>query len=89
MEKRNNMPMYAYECSTCQNQFESVHSMTEQLHNCDKCGGQDTLKRIPQLLTSYSVDRQKITAGERVNRFIEDSRQLLKDSKEQSRKDYK
>lgn len=81
------MPMYAYECSTCQNQFESVHSITEQLQNCDKCGGQNTLKRIPQLLTSYSSDRQKVTAGERVTKFIEDSRQLLKDSKQQTKKE--
>jgi putative FmdB family regulatory protein len=79
--------MYAYECSSCKNEFESVHSMTEQLHNCDKCGGQDTLKRIPQLLTSYSKDRQKITAGERVNKFIEDSRELLKDSRQELKKE--
>lgn len=81
------MPMYVYECAACSNQFESVHSMTEQLHNCDRCGGKDTLKRIPQLLTSYSQDRQKITAGERVNKFIEDSKQLLKDSKESIKKE--
>ncbi len=81
------MPMYVYECSGCTNQFESVHSITEELHNCDRCGGVDTLKRIPQLLTSYSQDRQRSLAGERVNRFIEDSRQLLKDSKDSVKKE--
>jgi hypothetical protein len=64
-----------------------VHSITEELHNCDRCGGVDTLKRIPQLLTSYSQDRQRSLAGERVNRFIEDSRQLLKDSKDSVKKE--
>ena len=81
------MPLYCYECNDCKNEFETVHSMTEELHNCDRCGGKDTLKRIPQLLTSYSKDRQKVTAGERVNKFIEDSREILKDSKGSSRKE--
>jgi putative FmdB family regulatory protein len=81
------MPLYCYECKDCKNEFETVHSMTEELHNCDRCGGKDTLKRIPQLLTSYSKDRQKVTAGERVNKFIEDSREILKDSKVSSRKE--
>jgi putative FmdB family regulatory protein len=79
--------MYVYECNDCKNQFESVHSMTEELHNCDRCGGVDSLKRIPQLLTSYNQDRQRTVAGERVTKFIEDSRQILKDSKEKSTKE--
>jgi len=61
--------------------------MTEELHNCDRCGGVDSLKRIPQLLTSYNQDRQRTVAGERVTKFIEDSRQILKDSKEKSTKE--
>jgi putative FmdB family regulatory protein len=84
------MPFYSYECSSCNNQFESVHSITEQLHNCDRCGGTDTLKRVPQLLTSYSKQKsEKDLAGERVNKAIEDNRKLLLDHKHQIDREYK
>jgi len=84
------MPFYTYECASCNNQFESVHSITEQLHNCDRCGGTDTLKRVPQLLTSYSKQKsEKDLAGERVNKAIEDNRKLLLDHKHQIDREYK
>lgn len=77
------MPAYVYECRDCQKQFETVHSMTEELHNCEHCNGVDTLKRVPQLLTSYSKQKsERDLAGERVKRAIEDNRQILLDQKE-------
>lgn len=84
------MPSYTYECSSCSNEFESVHSITEQLHNCDRCGGVDTLKRKPQLLTAYSRQKsERDLAGERVNKAIEDNRKLLLDQKQNISRDYK
>ena len=76
------MPAYFYGCDQCSYEFESFHSMNEQLHNCEKCGGQGTLKRIPQLLTAYSKQKtDRDFAGERVQRAIEDNRKILLDSK--------
>jgi len=84
------MPSYTYECEKCNNEFDSVHSITEQLHNCDRCGGTDTLKRKPQLLTSYSRQKtERDLAGERVNKAIEDNRKLLLDQKQAINRDYK
>lgn len=84
------MPMYTYNCTNCSNEFETVHSMTEELHNCDRCGGTETLKRKPQLLTSYSRQKtEKDLAGERVNKAIEDNRKLLLDQKQSINRDYK
>jgi len=84
------MPFYTYECEGCSNQFETVHSITEQLHNCDRCGGKDSLKRVPQLLTSYTKQKsERDLAGERVNKAIEDNRKLLLDHKQSIDRDYK
>lgn len=76
------MPLYIYECEKCEYKFESFHSMNEELHNCEKCSSDNTLKKVPQLLTSYGRQKsEREYAGERVERFIEDSRKLLLDSK--------
>jgi putative FmdB family regulatory protein len=85
------MPSYTYECDKCEYRFETFHSMNEELHNCEKCGTDNTLKRLPQLLTSYSRQKsQREIAGERVERYIEDSRKLLLDSKQELKgKEYK
>lgn len=84
------MPAYCYRCESCDFQFESFHSMNEQLHNCEKCGGMDSLKRIPQLLTAYSRQKSdRDLAGERVNKAIEDNRKLLLDQKQNIIRDYK
>ena len=78
------MPAYFYGCQECDYEFESFHSMNEQLHNCEKCGGTDSLKRIPQLLTAYSKQKtDRDFAGERIERAIEDNRKILLDSKKE------
>jgi putative FmdB family regulatory protein len=77
------MPLYTYECKQCEYKFDSFHSMNESLKLCEKCG-KETLERIPQLLTSYSKQKsERDMAGERVEKFIEDSRKLLLDSKQE------
>lgn len=84
------MPLYLYECTKCENRFESFHSISEELHNCDKCSSSDSLKKIPQLLTSYSKQKsEKDMAGERVNKAIEDNRKLLLDQKQNINREYK
>ncbi len=76
------MPAYTYECRECQYKFDTVHSMNESLKNCEKCGGTETLSRLPQLLTSYTRQKnERQIAGERVENFIEDTRKILLDSK--------
>lgn len=84
------MPLYTYECKECEDRFESFHSMNEELKNCEKCN-KDSLHRIPQLLNSYTKQKtEKDMAGERVEKFIEDGKKLLLDSKrELKERDYK
>lgn len=76
------MPIYTYECRECQYKFDTLHSMSESLKNCEKCNGSETLVKIPQLLTSYSNQKSdRVAAGERVEKHIEDTRKILLDSK--------
>lgn len=75
------MPLYSYRCNNCENKFDSFHSMNETLKLCDSCG-QESLSRVPQVLNSYSRQKtERDMAGERVEKFIEDNRKLLLDSK--------
>ena len=74
------MPMYEYKCKFCENQFKTMHSITEQLHDCESCNGKDTLEKVPSLLTSYNKQKnERDIAGERVEKAIEDNRKLLLD----------
>lgn len=77
------MPLYTYQCEKCEHRFDTVHSISEELHNCEMCNELNCLKKIPQLLTSYSKQKsERDLAGERVRKSIEDNRKLLLDQKE-------
>lgn len=81
------MPMYEYRCKFCEKQFKTMHSITEQLHDCEQCNGKDTLEKIPSLLTSYSKQKtERDFAGERVEKAIEDNRKLLLDHQNELKK---
>ena len=32
------MPLYEYQCTRCKHQFEVVHSVSESLDRCERCG---------------------------------------------------
>ena len=83
--------MYEYKCKFCEKQFKTMHSITEQLHDCEHCSGKDTLEKIPSLLTSYSRQKNdRDLAGERVEKAIEENRKLLLDhQKELRNREYK
>ena len=85
------MPMYIYKCRFCEETFKTMHSITEQLHDCEKCNNKDTLEKVPSLLTSYNRQKSDTeVAGERVEKAIEDNRKLLLDQKESFKnRDYK
>jgi hypothetical protein len=64
-----------------------MHSITEQLHDCERCNNKDTLEKVPSLLTSYNRQKsERDLAGERVEKAIEDNRKLLLDQQEALKK---
>ena len=74
------MPKYAYQCRECDNHFEIVHSIKEKLADCEHCGMEGTLKRIPFVPHIFQKHNQP---GKLVVQHIEDVKQELKQEKEE------
>tara|TARA_Y100000004_G_C8825806_1_gene373961 strand:+ start:441 stop:710 length:270 start_codon:yes stop_codon:yes gene_type:complete len=82
------MPRYTYECKACGNVFLSMHSFSERLTDCEKCGGKDTLKRVIPTISSYSKKENRDgpkKAGALVDSKISEFKEDLKKEKKKLR----
>tara|TARA_R110000744_G_scaffold212634_3_gene331621 strand:+ start:368 stop:610 length:243 start_codon:yes stop_codon:yes gene_type:complete len=80
------MPTYCYECTACEEAFESFHSMKNKLEDCILCGAEKTLSRIPSM--PFYIKENNI--GKVVKDHIEEARkELQKDKQEASQRDHK
>ena len=78
------MPRYTYQCSNCEAVFEAVHSMKELLTDCEHCGQQEVLIRVPAMTfinTGTSTGESGRKVGELVEQHIEEARKELKEDK--------
>lgn len=82
------MPFYSYNCDNCKKTFKSFHSPDESETKCIICKSENIKKNIP-LVRSVEAKTKEQTAGSRVEKFIEESREVLKQQLEESRKEYK
>lgn len=82
------MPLYQYSCSDCQQEFKILHGIDEQNIVCKYCNSQNINKCLPKLSLSVNTSKQT-SAGERVEKFIEESREALKEQLVEARKDLK
>lgn len=82
------MPFYAYNCLTCKKTFKAFHSPDEKQEICIICKSTTLEKAIPTVRT-IAADSSKTSAGARVERFIEESRQVLGEQMAEARKEYK
>lgn len=79
------MPTYIYKCEKCESTFKTFHGMSDILNECIECHENGFIKKIPTLLTSLpEKSKDQTAAGIRVKEAIEDNRQLLLDSKQDS-----
>ena len=81
------MPFYEYYCPACKEPFKSIHGASEKQEACPKCESKD----ITKLLANVTITKPKVsesTSGKRVEKFIEQSRDMLKEQLSESRKDY-
>ena len=78
------MPSYVYECSDCEEIIEVFHSMSEEKTDCEICGSENTLKKIPEV--PFYV--KKNSAGSVVKQHIEDTKKQIREQKENMRKEY-
>ena len=80
------MPLYAYECGSCKEAFETRHSIKEDLEKCILCLELDSLRRIPAMPIIIKKEKGKPTrTGELVKKFIEEAREDLKSEKERNK----
>ena len=83
------MPRYSYKCLHCESTFQTFHSMSEVVEQCEVCGCDDIdkLKRVYDKINVKVKQNKQTTAGERVKEFIETSREVLEQQKEEARKE--
>ncbi len=78
------MPSYVYECSDCRDVTEVFHSMSEERTDCETCGAENTLNKIPEV----PIYLKKNDAGNIVKQHIEEAKQQVREDKERMTKDY-
>ena len=78
------MPNYVYECSECSEVMEIYHSMSEERTNCEVCGANNTLTRIPEV----PIYVKSNNSGKVVKQHIEDTRRQIQEDKKNMTKDY-
>lgn len=81
------MPIYQYSCASCASTWKEMHSADDAGGICVKCGvvGQ---RKLPEK-TTYTVTTRDSTPGQRVEKFIEESREVLKEQLREARQEYK
>jgi putative FmdB family regulatory protein len=78
------MPNYVYECSECGKVMEIYHSMSEERTNCEACGSNNTLTKIPEV----PIYVKKKTAGNIVKKHIEDTKKQVQEEKQKMSREY-
>lgn len=82
------MPIYQYRCVQCEIVFKELHSSEEDGGICEKCGNQAT-KDVTKPTVSIINKPSQTSAGQRVEKFIEESRQTLQEQLVDARKELK
>ena len=73
------MPKYTYKCKECEDIFETSHSMTERLTDCEKCNTIESLVKIPVKVSSLYKDPK---VGKIVEEHIEEAKKELAEEKQ-------
>lgn len=81
------MPFYEYFCVPCKNTFKTYHGPNDRAEECPKCSTKEIVKSLSHVTISKPRLKES-TAGNRVEKFIEESRETLKEQLTEARKDY-
>ena len=82
------MPFYSYSCKTCKKTFKAFHSPEESQNHCIICKS-ETLEKVLPTVRTIETNAKQTSAKDRVEKFIEESRQTLKEQKTEARKELK
>lgn len=80
------MPFYSYSCKSCNKNFKAFHSPDELEKTCIICKSENIFKTLPTVRT---VQKSDTAAGARVEKFIEDSKEVLQQQMAEARKELK
>ena len=83
------MPKYLYHCDACDERFVAYHLMSEKLEQCEKCGVENSLKKLPLFPVNLNKSKKKKKVGEVVEQYIKDTKEEVKEEKERLKRDYK
>ena len=83
------MPKYLYHCEACDERFTTFHLMSETLEQCEKCGLEDSLKKLPLFPINLNKSKKKKKVGEVVEQYIKNTKEEVKEEKEKLKKEYK
>ncbi len=72
------MPKYVYKCKKCEDVFETSHSMSERLTDCEKCNSIDVLIKVPH---SFAVKFKENNVGKIVDEHIEEAKREVEEEK--------
>jgi putative FmdB family regulatory protein len=80
------MPFYSYNCGDCKKTFKAFHSPDELESKCVVCKSQNITKQLSLVRT---VQKHDSSAGNRVEKFIEESREVLQQQMADAKKELK
>ena len=80
------MPTYNSYCSDCDEYFETVHSMTEEITQCELCESQEYV-RIPviPLYITRVIRTKDFKASDLVEEYIKLNKEAVKEEKKKLR----
>ncbi len=78
------MPSYVYECSDCKEVIEVFHSMSVEKKDCEICGAENTLKKLPEV----PIYVKPKTAGNVVKKHIEEAKKQVQEEKRKMSEEY-
>tara|TARA_R110000824_G_scaffold125567_4_gene284744 strand:- start:158 stop:421 length:264 start_codon:yes stop_codon:yes gene_type:complete len=82
------MPKYVYKCDQCEEHFEIYHGMNENQEGCIYCRALSP-HRVPQMpFLKRSIEPKSGKVGDEVKASIEENRAILKDAREEVRKEF-
>ena len=81
------MPIYEYSCQPCERKWKEMHGIDDKGGKCEGCGNYAT-RAIPNARIVTAAIKEA-SAGQRVERFIEESREAVREQKEEAVREYK
>jgi|21_taG_2_1085346.scaffolds.fasta_scaffold08656_5 putative FmdB family regulatory protein len=77
------MPRYEYLCTVCKDQMIIAHLSDEQVVDCPTCKAESTLKKLVSQISTKPKKQDNRKIGHVTEQFIKDTRQELKQQKEE------